>query len=197
LAYGCMTNLDTLILEIEKRKENERSHLETALAKAKREIEQTKEAKIKELQDHYLNEAKTKSNREAARIVESAKLKAKKILFEAINANMDTTFETIKNEMKTFAQKPEYKETLQRMVSYAKNTLGPDIIIHCREGDRSVLGDMNVQIGSSMNTLGGIVAEDNEGKKELDLTFEELLRTSEDKVKSFLMEKMMVVEQQR
>jgi vacuolar-type H+-ATPase subunit E/Vma4 len=171
--------------------------LETALAKAKKEIEQTKETKIKEIQDHYLNEAKTKSNREAARIVESAKLKAKKILFEAINANMDTTFKTIKNEMKTFAQKPEYKETLLRMVSYAKNTLGPDIVIHCREGDRSVLGAMSVPtIGSSIDTSGGIIAEDNEGKKELDLTFEELLRTSEDRVKGFLLEKM-VVEQQR
>jgi vacuolar-type H+-ATPase subunit E/Vma4 len=192
-----MTNLDTLILEIEKRKKNEINHLETALAKAKKEIEQTKETKIKEIQDHYLNEAKTKSNREAARIVESAKLKAKKILFEAINANMDTTFKTIKNEMKTFAQRPEYKETLLRMVSYAKNTLGPDIVIHCREGDRSVLGAMSVPtIGSSIDTSGGIIAEDNEGKKELDLTFEELLRTSEDRVKGFLLEKM-VVEQQR
>ena len=189
-----MTNLDTLILEIEKRKENEINHLETALAKAKKEIEQTKEAKIRELQDHYLNEAKTKSNREAARIVESAKLKAKKILFEAINANMDTTFKTIKNEMKTFAQKPEYRETLLRMVSHAKNTLGPDITVHCREVDRFVLGEMNVPVGSSINTLGGIIAEDNEGKKELDLTFEELLRTSEDDVKGFLLEKMLVVE---
>lgn len=190
-----MTNLDTLILEIEKRKKNEINHLETALAKAKEEIGQAKETNIKELQDHYLNEAKTKSNREAARIVESAKLKAKKILFEAINANMDTTFKTINNEMKTFAQKPEYRETLQRMVSYSKNTLGPDIVIHCRESDRSVLGAMNVPIGSSIDTLGGIVAEDKEGKKELDLTFEELLRTSEDKVKSFLLEKVMVEQQ--
>jgi V/A-type H+-transporting ATPase subunit E len=53
---------------------------------------------------------------------------------------------------------------------------------------------MNVPVGSSINTLGGIIAEDNEGKKELDLTFEELLRTSEDNVKGFLLEKMMVVE---
>jgi V/A-type H+-transporting ATPase subunit E len=192
-----MTNLDTIILEIEKRKENEINHLETALAKAKKETEQAKETKLRDLQDQYLNEAKTKSNREAARIVESAKLKAKKILFEAINANMDTTFKTIENEMKTFAQKPEYRETLLRMVSHAKNTLGTDIIIHCREGDRSVLGEMNVPTGSSINTLGGIIAEDNEGKKELDLTFEELLRTSEDKVKGFLLEKMVEGEQQR
>jgi vacuolar-type H+-ATPase subunit E/Vma4 len=192
-----MTNLDTLILEIEKRKKNEINHLETALAKAKKEIEQTKETKIKEMQDHYLNEAKTKSNREAARIVESAKLKAKKILFEAINANMDTTFKTIKNEMKTFAQKPEYRETLQRMVIYAKNTLGPDILVHCREGDRFVLGEMNVPIGSPINTLGGIIAEDMDGKKELDLTFEELLRTCEDKVKGFLLDRMVVVEEEQ
>jgi V/A-type H+-transporting ATPase subunit E len=192
-----MTNLDTLILEIEKRKENEINHLKAELAKAKKEIEQAKETKIKEMQDHYLDEAKTKSNREAARIVESAKLKAKKILFEAINSDMDTTFKTIKNEMKTFAQKPEYKETLLRMVSYAKNTLGPDIVIHCREGDRSVLMAMNAPIGSLIDTLGGIIAEDSEGKKELDLTFEELLRTNEDKVKSFLLEKVAVEGQQR
>jgi vacuolar-type H+-ATPase subunit E/Vma4 len=56
---------------------------------------------------------------------------------------------------------------------------------------------MNVQIGSSINTLGGIIAEDNEGKKELDLTFEELLRTSEDNVKGFLLEKMVAVEEQQ
>jgi vacuolar-type H+-ATPase subunit E/Vma4 len=55
---------------------------------------------------------------------------------------------------------------------------------------------MGIPIGSSIDTLGGIVAEDNEGRKEIDLTFEELLRTNEDKVKSFLLEKM-VVEQQR
>jgi len=73
-----MTSLDTFILEIEKRKEHEMSQMETKLAKTKKEIEQTKETKIKQLQEHYLNEAKMKSNREAARIVESAKLKAKK-----------------------------------------------------------------------------------------------------------------------
>ena len=46
---------------------------------------------MKRLQEQYLEESKVKSSKEAAKIVEAAKLKAKKILFEAINANMDST----------------------------------------------------------------------------------------------------------
>jgi vacuolar-type H+-ATPase subunit E/Vma4 len=185
-----MTSLDTFILEIEKRKENEIALLETKLAKTKKEIEHTREIKIKQLEEHYLDEAKIKSNREAARIVESAKLKAKKILFEAINANMDSTFNTIRDEMRAYVQKPEYREMLAKMTNYAKNMLGPNIVTRCRDDDRLILREMNIPVGSPIHTLGGIIVEDDEGKKEIDLTFEELLRTSEDDVKSYLLERM-------
>jgi vacuolar-type H+-ATPase subunit E/Vma4 len=53
-----------------------------------------------------------------------------------------------------------------------------------------VLSDLSIPIGPPIHTLGGIIAEDSKGKKEIDLTFEELLRTGEDKVKSFLLERM-------
>jgi vacuolar-type H+-ATPase subunit E/Vma4 len=49
---------------------------------------------------------------------------------------------------------------------------------------------MNIPIGSSIGALGGIIAEDKDGKRELDLTFEELLRTKEEDVKSYLLERM-------
>jgi vacuolar-type H+-ATPase subunit E/Vma4 len=39
--------------------------------------------------------------------------------------------------------------------------------------------------------LGGIIAENNDGKKEMDLTFEELLRTHEDEIKTTILEKIM------
>jgi vacuolar-type H+-ATPase subunit E/Vma4 len=49
---------------------------------------------------------------------------------------------------------------------------------------------MNISIGTPINnTLGGILAENKEGTRELDLTFEELLRTKEDDIKSFLVER--------
>lgn len=185
-----MPRLDIFIQEIEKRKEDEISLLESTLAEKKAEIKRTKETTIKELQERYRWDAEVKSQKEYARIVEAAKLKAKKILFEAINANMDSTFDIIKQEMKVYVQKPEYKDLLKNMITYAKNALGPDIILHCRDEDKSVIKEMNIPIGSSINNLGGILAENKEGTKELDLTFEELLRTKEDDVKSFLIERM-------
>ena len=51
--------------------------------------------------------------------------------------------------------------------------------------------ELNIPIsGSPINTLGGILSENKEGKRQLDLTFEELLRTREDDIKSFLLERM-------
>jgi V/A-type H+-transporting ATPase subunit E len=185
-----MASLDTFIQEIEKRKENEINLLERTLAEKKAEIKRTKETNVKQLQGHYREESKVKSSKEAAKIVEAAKLKAKKILFEAINANMDSTFGVIRNEMKNYVQKPEYKMLAERMVNFAKNNLGTQIMIHCRDDDKPIFKDMNIPIGSSIGALGGIIAEDKDGKRELDLTFEELLRTKEEDVKSYLLERM-------
>jgi vacuolar-type H+-ATPase subunit E/Vma4 len=39
--------------------------------------------------------------------------------------------------------------------------------------------------------LGGIIAENDDGTKELDLTFEELLRSNEDEIKSSILEKIL------
>jgi vacuolar-type H+-ATPase subunit E/Vma4 len=39
--------------------------------------------------------------------------------------------------------------------------------------------------------MGGILAEDERGNREIDLTFEELLRVHEDDIKNLLLERMM------
>ena len=187
-----MARLDVFIQEIENRKEQDIQALEKKLAEKKEAIRHTKETTIHELQNQYSEEAKIKSQKEYARIVEASKLQAKKILFEAINENMDSTFAIIKQEMKNYVQKPEYKDLLKKMITYAKNTLGSDAIIHCRTNDNSILKEMNIPIiDPPINTLGGILAEDKQGTRELDLTFEELLRTKEDDVKGFLLERLM------
>ena len=77
------------------------------------------------------------------------------------------------------------------MLRYAKAKLGENIIVHCREEDKIILTKLNnVSFGSSINTIGGIFVEDINGTRELDLTFEELLRTHEDEIKNFLLERM-------
>ncbi len=182
-------SIETFLLEIENRKKRDLEKLNKELDEKGTAIQNERDAQIREIKENFANEAKLKSEREFARIIEAAKLQAKKILFDAINANMDSAFNVIKQEIKKYTKTPQYKKTLETMVKTSKKKLDQKITVHCREEDRTVLKEMGVTVGSSIQTLGGIVAENKDGTKELDLTFEELLRTHEDQVKDFLTEK--------
>jgi len=182
-------SIETFLIEIENRKKKDLARLHKELDEKGTAIQNQRDTQIKEIQERFTNEAKFKSEREFARIIESARLQAKKILFDAINANLESAFDVIKQEVKNYVKLPQYKKTLETMVNTSKKKLGQNIIVHCREEDRTVLKEMGVTIGSSIQTLGGIIAENKDGTKEIDLTFEELLRTHEDEIKGFLTER--------
>ena len=183
-------SIETFIQEIENRKRKEIDSLEKDLTEKKSNLQAEMNHTIKEIQDRFSIEAKVKSEREQARIIEASKLQAKKIMFDAINANMQSAFAIIQQEIENYTKSTQYKKALETMVSNSKKKLGQNIIVHCREEDKSILKELGVTTSKSIKTLGGIIAENKEGTRELDLTFEELLRTNEDQVKSFLSEKM-------
>lgn len=184
-------SIDTFLNEIENRKKNDITNIDKKFNDKKSETEIKKNTAVKEIQERYSSEAKIKSKKEASKIVEAAKLEAKKILFDAINKNLDSTFDVIKQELGNYTKTPEYKKILQKMVETSKKKLDNNIIVHCREEDQTVLNSGDITVGSTIQTLGGIIAENNDGTKELDLTFEELLRTHEDEIKNTILEKIM------
>jgi V/A-type H+/Na+-transporting ATPase subunit E len=185
-----MSVLNTFDEEIQDRKRKELAILNSLLDEKKNRVAQIKNEKLTEIKEKYENEAENKAQREFARITESARLEAKKILFDAINVNMSTALDSIKRELKSNTKKADYKKTLENMVLYAKRYLGDDITVNCRETDIPYLKEMKVTIGSSISTMGGIVAVDKSKSREIDLTFEELLENHEDEIKNFLYEKM-------
>lgn len=180
--------IETLIAEIQERKRKDLESLDKELSERKVAMKQKMDTSIKQMEERFANEAKIKSEREGARIVEAARLQAKKILFEAINTNLSSAFNVIKEKLRDYKKTPQYKKTLETMVNVSRKKIGQDIVVHCNEEDRTLLKELNVTIGSSIQTLGGMVTENRKGTIELDLTFEELLRTHEDEVKSCLME---------
>ena len=183
-------SIETFVLEIENRKKKDIENLDAESSQKKIALQNKIDAAVKETQEYALKEAKIKSEKETARLIEAARLEAKKILFDAINTNLGSAFDAIKDELKNYTKTPQYKKTLEIMVNSAKKKIDQNIIIHCRDEDNSLLKNIGVTIGSSIQTLGGIVAENKEGTKELDLTFEELLRTREDEVKGLILERM-------
>jgi len=69
--------------------------------------------------------------------------------------------------------------------------LAKEIVVRCREEDKSFFKS-GVKVGSTIQTLGGFIAENKEGTKEIDLTFEELLRNNEDEIKNTILEKSLL-----
>ncbi|HXX95500.1 MAG TPA: V-type ATP synthase subunit E [Candidatus Bathyarchaeia archaeon] len=183
-------SIENYLAEIQDRKRREVESLDIRLAEEKTAIQIKKDNAIKEIQEYYSNDAKLKSEREAARIVEAARLQGKKILFDAINLNLDSAFVIIKEKLRNYAESTDYKVALQKMIATAKKQLGSNINIICREQDRTALTDMGVNVIKTNQTIGGVIAENENGSKELDLTFEELLRIHEDEVKSSILEEM-------
>ncbi|MDE1861327.1 MAG: hypothetical protein KGI33_00280 [Thaumarchaeota archaeon] len=183
-------SIETFLLEIENRKKRELESLDKDLAEKKSKLQSELDITVREIQEKFAQEAKTKSEREYARIIEAARLQAKKIIFDAINANMQSAFDVIMKEIENYSRGPQYKKALESMVDSSKRKLGQNVVVHCRDEDRTTLKEMGVSIGTTIKTLGGIIAENKEGTKELDLTFEELLRTHEDQIKGFLAERM-------
>ena len=184
-------SIESFIREIEDRKKSEIKSLESEFNSKTAEIETEKNATLQELSENYEKESKIRSDRESARIIEGGKLEAKKILFDAINKNLDSTFNIIRQDLVEYTKKSEYKTVLEQMIKTCQKRLDKKITVHCKEEDKQFLNISDITIGSSIHTLGGIIAENDDGTKELDLTFEELLRSNEDEIKSSILEKIL------
>ena len=179
---------ESFLQEIESRKKQELHALDLRLAGEKAALEGKKENTISKIHRYYENEARIKSQREAAKIVEAARLQAKKVLFEAININLDSALNIIKDDLRRYSSSEEYKATLRKMISYGKKNFGHDIKVICRKVDKSILAESEVSVISTVQTIGGVVVESEDGTKELDLTFEELLRIHEDEIEGLITE---------
>ena len=56
-----------------------------------------------------------------------------------LNKNLDSTFDVIKKELGGYSKKPEYKQVIQKLVDYSKKVLAKEIVVRCREEDKSFL----------------------------------------------------------
>ena len=90
-------SIETFLLEIENRKKREMESLDKEYAEKRSKLQADLDITLREIQERFAQEAKIKSEREHARIIEAAKLQAKKIVFDAINTNMQSAFEVINN----------------------------------------------------------------------------------------------------
>jgi vacuolar-type H+-ATPase subunit E/Vma4 len=125
---------------------------------------------------------------ERAQRLAAAKLRARKLLYEAREKRLESALGETRTLLADYTRSAQYPAVLKRMVTAATDALGKPIRISGRSEDAALLAKA---AGKSFDPtpqsiLGGLVAETPDGSRRLNLSFDELLRLREDRVRELL-----------
>ncbi len=180
--------LDQLVQEIQARAQEElakeRSRIEQERAKIAVDLEQ-RLAVVREENERL---ATSEIAREHAQKLASARLQARKLVDEAREREMENALAEVRNLLGQYTRTKEYAQLLKKMYQSATEVLGGPVRVSGRKEDQVVLESV---VGKTLQKTpvpisGGLIAETPNGERRLNLSFDELLRLREDKVRSLL-----------
>jgi vacuolar-type H+-ATPase subunit E/Vma4 len=180
--------LERLVEEIRSRAQQDLEREQTRIEAEKSKILAERDRRIAELEDEGGRLAAQESQREHAQRVAAAKLQARKMTYEAQERQLTGSLQLVRRLLSDFTRSPEYPQVLKRMCAVATEQLGKQAKVSGRAEDAAVLKSI---AGKNFNDapapiLGGLVAETTDGSRRLNLTFDELLRLREDRVRELL-----------
>ncbi len=181
-------SLDSLIGEIRARAEAELGAADEARRVATARIETERDRAIAEILATGARAAEVEAARERAQRIAAAKLKSRKMLYEARERRLEGALHETRELLAEYTDRPEYPAVLKRMVQVATDELGRSLRISGRAEDAARL---QKAAGKAFDPtprpiLGGLIAETADGSRRLNLSFDELLRLREDKVREIL-----------
>jgi vacuolar-type H+-ATPase subunit E/Vma4 len=181
-------SLDRLIEEI-----RTRADADLASARAKGEAEKARIAKERdEKSDRLRSQVTLQGENEARRLkaqrIAGARMQARKLEYEAQEKALGASLVGVRSLLQEFTRSEEYPKVLQRMYDLAVSELGKDVRVLGRAEDASVLKGIAGRAFSAtpQPIMGGLIAETPDGSRRLMLTFDELLRLREDRVRELI-----------
>ena len=181
---------EALLGEVEEKRKKTIQMLEAEYSAKKDEVAKKAAEQTSYILESSKKQADAASQRERIRIAGAAKLKAKKLVFDATERMLEANVEALKQVLADFAGTKDYQEMLPKMVAYASKRLGGAISVRSRPADAAALKKLGVKVSSSdLTSMGGFKAANHDDTLELDLTFEELLRTREDEARASILGK--------
>lgn len=185
-----MVAAEALLAEVEEKRQKTIQMLEAEYSAKKEEVEKRAAEQRSYIQESGKREAETAVQREKVRIDGAAKLQAKKMLFDATEKMLESNLSALRQVLADYAESKDYPEMLAEMASYADKRLGGSISVVCRSSDAAALKKAGVRVSSSdLSSIGGFRATSKDGTLELDLTFEELLRSHEEDARASILGK--------
>jgi vacuolar-type H+-ATPase subunit E/Vma4 len=181
-------SLDRLVEEVRARND---AALQAETQRVERErarIGSDRDTRIDQIRSDVGRRATADAARERVQRLASAKLEARKRVFEAREDQAHVALDQTRELLREFTEGDEYPKVLKRMFAYATSELGKDVKVAGRAEDASTLKSVagKAFTSSPLSIIGGLVAETTDGARRLNLSFDELLRLREDKVREIL-----------
>lgn len=181
-------SLDRLVEEVRARNDAALQAESQRIEEERSRILADRDARIQQIQSDVARRAGADVARERVQRLASAKLEARKRVFEAREEQARAALEQTRALLQEFTEGAEYPKVLKRMFAYATGELGKDIKVSGRAEDATLVKSV---AGKSFNPaplpiVGGLIAETSDGARRLNLSFDELLRLREDKVREIL-----------
>lgn len=181
-------SLESLVDEIRRRGETDLATLTASREAEKSQVLVDRDRRLEEIRSESARATDAEVARERAQGIAAAKLQARKLLYEARETRLESAIGETRTLLEEYTRSPQYPAVLQRMVAAAGDALGKPLRISGRAEDAVLLTKV---AGKSFDPtpqpiLGGLVAETPDGHRRLNLSFDELLRLREDRVRELL-----------
>jgi len=181
-------SLDRLIEEIRSRSEAELRTRAAQQADQEAAVVADRDTRVAAVRAQTKRTAELEIARERTQKLASAKLQSRKLVYEAEETRMTSALGQTRELLENFTDSDEYPKVLKRMIGYATDVLGKSAKVSGRPADAALLKKL---AGAGFDPtaqpiLGGLVAESADGARRLNLSFDELLRLREDRVRQLL-----------
>ncbi|MEM3670751.1 MAG: V-type ATP synthase subunit E family protein [Thermoprotei archaeon] len=175
---------EALLKEVQEKGEAKLRELEEEYRNKISDLESSIEAEITRIQQSNESQINEQTQRVRSLILSSARLEAKRTLLNAQEEYVRAALDKLRAILADYSDTEEYVRTLSAMTEYARSKLG-DLLVKCREKDATFFKSKKIKVvDSSLQSIGGAIYLSSDEKMEMDLTFEELLRVNEDKVRA-------------
>jgi len=181
-------SLDSLVNEIRRQGEAELAAIVGRRDAESAKIVAERDRQVASARAEVAHAADLEVAHERTQRIAAAKLKARKQLYEAREQRLEGAVGETRVLLEEYTHSAQYPAVLKRMVSAATGTLGKQLRILGRSEDAALLAKVAGKSfdPSPQSILGGLVAETTDGSRRLNLSFDELLRLREDRVRELL-----------
>jgi len=181
-------SLETLVEEIRRQGE---ADLAAVLANREAETKKlltAKDGRIAAIRAENERETEAEVAHERAQRIAAAKLQSRKLLYEAREQRLEGAIDETRSLLRDYTRSAQYPAVLKRMMTAATETLGKQVRILGRGEDAALLSKVAGRSfdPTPQSILGGLIAETPDGTRRLNLSFDELLRLREDRVRELL-----------